>query len=270
MCKKDFNVLPMIQNAVVDLPLAAVSLFLDLDGTLAPIAATPEAVGPDIARNTRLRDLTEALDGRLAVISGRPISDIDRILEGRVVAVAGSHGLQRRDAELDILAAPSHPRLDQAFREVERFVARNPGTLAEIKPHGVALHYRNRPECAAEAEAFAADLARRTGLKLQPGSMVRELLTPGADKGAAVRAFLAEPPFAGTVPVYVGDDLTDEDGFAAAHALGGMGVLVGLPRPTAARFRLPDVAAVQFWLEASLRHGRVSLEVPVESSYRRF
>ncbi|ESQ89133.1 hypothetical protein ABAC460_13770 [Asticcacaulis sp. AC460] len=246
------------------------SLFLDLDGTLAPIAATPDAVAPDVELNTRLRDLTEALDGRLAVISGRPIRDVDRILEGRVVAVAGSHGLQRRDAELDMLVAPTHVGRDQAIREVQRFVARVAGTVAEIKPHGVALHYRNRPDCAQEAETFAIELARRTALKLQPGSMVCELLTPGADKGAAVRAFMAEPPFAGTLAVYVGDDLTDEDGFAAAHALGGIGVLVGPLRPTAAHFRLPDVVAVQNWLAASLRLGRVRLEVPIESSYRRF
>ena len=96
----------------------------------------------------------------------------------------------------------------------------------------------------------AADrLAQATGLVLQLGDMVAELRTPGADKGMAVSAFLREPPFTGATPVFIGDDLTDEDGFVAAKRLGGFGVLVGEPRPTEARYRLADTDAVARWLK---------------------
>ncbi|MBU2118540.1 MAG: trehalose-phosphatase, partial [Alphaproteobacteria bacterium] len=133
-----------------------------------------------------------------------------------------------------------------AFRA---FAAARPGLIVEDKTVAAGLHYRGDPRHAEAAEALARDLAARTGLKLQPGKLVLELKTPGADKGTALAAFMAEPPFAGGVPVMVGDDLTDEYGFAAAEALGGFGVLVGAPRPTAARHGLEDVAAVLDWLE---------------------
>ncbi len=82
--------------------------------------------------------------------------------------------------------------------------------------------------------------------------MVAELCTPGLDKGAAVRAFMDEAPFAGALPVFVGDDLTDENGFRAARALGGVSILVGPLRATDADMRLDSVPAVRGWLEAAL------------------
>ncbi|HYD36393.1 MAG TPA: trehalose-phosphatase, partial [Allosphingosinicella sp.] len=115
----------------------------------------------------------------------------------------------------------------------------------------VALHYRLAPERGRAVEEFAEKLALRFGLALQRGKMVAELRPHGADKGGAVRRLMAEPPFAGARPVFVGDDLTDEYAFEAASALGGEGVLVGPPRPTAARWRLDDVARVTAWLEAA-------------------
>ena len=250
------------------LRLDETALFLDLDGTLAPFTARPEDVGPDAARNDRLRRLAERLDGRLAVVSGRGIDDLDRILEGSVAALAGIHGLQRRNGAA-VVAAAAHDRLDDAVRELHAFADRVPGTQVELKPLSAVLHYRNAPEVEAEARVFADALAARTGLKQQRGSMVIELLTPGSDKGAAIRAFMTEAPFAGAVPVFAGDDLTDEDGFLAAIALGGFGILVGPPRPTFAAFRLDDEAAVHAWLDQALTLNAFVLEAPVEPSYRR-
>jgi trehalose 6-phosphate phosphatase len=116
---------------------------------------------------------------------------------------------------------------------------------------GVALHYRQAPAEARPVADFMEKLAREERLVVQRGNMVVELRPPGADKGDAVRAFMREPLFRGARPVFVGDDLTDEHAFAAAAGMDGAGVLVGPARETVARYRLPSVAAVAQWLEAS-------------------
>jgi trehalose 6-phosphate phosphatase len=234
------------------LRLSGTALFLDLDGTLAPIAARPQDVRPDPRRTSLLERLAARLDGRLAVVSGRTLADVDRILEDCVAAVAAVHGLVRRDAKGRVFAARPHPRLPQAAEALHAFAARDSGLIVEEKGLSAALHYRLAGRYADAARACAAEVAAETGLALQDGDMVEELRTPGADKGDSVRAFMAEPPFAGARPVFVGDDATDEAGFAAARALGGIGVAVGAPRATSAMFRLPDVDAALAWLEAAL------------------
>jgi len=234
------------------LRLGDTALFLDLDGTLAPIAARPQDVGPDPRRTGLLERLTERLDGRLAVVSGRTLDDIDRILEGRVTAVAAVHGLVRRDAQGRVVETPAHPGLAAAAEALHAFAARDSGLIVEEKGLSVALHFRLAPRHAEAARACAADLAAQTGLVLQEGAMVEELRTPGPDKGASVRAFLSERPFIGAMPVFVGDDATDEAGFAAARAPGGVAVAVGPQQgPTEAGFRLPGVEAALTWLEAA-------------------
>ncbi len=95
-------------------------------------------------------------------------------------------------------------------------------------------------------------LAETYGLKLQLGDKVAELCTPGCDKGSAVRAFMEEAPFKGAFPIFVGDDLTDEDGFRAVQELGGLGVLAGPNRSTGAQRRLAGVEAVRDWLQAAV------------------
>jgi trehalose 6-phosphate phosphatase len=206
-------------------------------------------VGPDARRRALLRRLGVWLDGRLAVISGRRIADIDRILSGEILTVAGVHGLERRTAEARVDAEP-HPAVGRAQDALLALAAAEPGLKVEMKALAVALHYRARPDLGERLTPIVADLCAATGLILQRGDKVLELRTPGPDKGDAVRAFMADPPFAGARPVYVGDDLTDESAFAAAQALGGFGVLVGDARPTAARYRLAGVEAVLDWLDA--------------------
>jgi len=250
----------MSHEAWRDLTLDDMALFLDLDGTLAPFAPTPDGVGPDARRNGLLRELARRLGGRIAVISGRSIGDLDRILEGSVLCLAGSHGLQRRDARGHVMAAPVHPGVSVAAAACEAFAGRHPGVLVEHKPLSVAVHYRNAPQMQAAVEALALELVHATGLKLQFGACVAELITLGADKGQAIAAFMAEAPFAGASPVFVGDDLTDEDGFRAAAELGGAGVLVGPERPSRAMLRIASSEAVIAWLEILLSAGHVSLE----------
>jgi trehalose 6-phosphate phosphatase len=225
------------------------ALFLDLDGVLAPLASTPDAVGPDARRTEVLRRLTDRLDGRVAIVSGRTLGEIDRISDGAARAASGVHGLQRRRGDGTFANRAPDPAVRRAVAAFDAFAADRPGVIVEDKTLAAGLHYRQAPDVSAEALVLAATLARETGLALQPGSMVLELKTPGTDKGAALTAFMAEAPFRGAVPIMVGDDLTDEHGFEAAEALGGFGILVGSERPTAARYRLDDVAAVLDWLD---------------------
>jgi trehalose 6-phosphate phosphatase len=233
------------------LDLSRTALFLDIDGTLAEFEAAPDLVGPLPRRTRLLRALVERLDGRVAAVSGRDIASIDRILDNTLVAAAGVHGLERRRADGALARTLPHPALNACLDEARAFAAGRPGVLVEDKGIAFAVHYRRAPTFAAEVEALARRLASH-GLTVQPGDMVVELKTPGADKGGALRAFMAEPPFASACPVFVGDDLTDESAFAVAAALGGYGVLVGRPRVTAARHRLDDVQDVLGWLETSV------------------
>lgn len=233
--------------------LTGASLFLDFDGTLVEIADTPDAVTVDPAVPPLLERLSERLEGRVAIVSGRPVREVRALLSPALLAVAGSHGLEIAAADGSI-HAPERPRaLDAALAAAGALAERHPGVLVEDKPFGVGLHYRRAPAAAADADRLAQELAAAHGLSLQRGKMVVELRLPGRDKGSAVEALMAEPERRHTRPVFMGDDVTDEAGFAAARALDGAGVLVGPPRNTAATYRLDDVAAALSWLEAACR-----------------
>jgi trehalose 6-phosphate phosphatase len=231
---------------------ATAAIFADLDGTLAEIEPTPGAVVPDAARQRLLARLSRALGGRLAVISGRGLDDLDRVLEGQVRAVGAVHGLVRRTAAGALLGPGRDPRVARAVAACNELAARRPGLLVEDKGAATSLHYRLAPEAADECRALARRLADEQGLRLQPGDMVVELRAPGPDKGDAVAAFMTEAPFVGATPIFIGDDITDEDGFRAAETLGGYGVVVGSRRPTRARYGLSDVRSVQAWLGSIL------------------
>ncbi len=241
------------------LTLDECALFLDVDGTLAQIEDNPTRVGPDRRRNRLMRHLHDALGGRLALISGRTIADIDRIFEGSVDSVAGVHGLERRSAHR-VRYCTTTPRIAPAAEKAARYIAARPGLILEDKGVSLALHYRQNPDLGAEAIAFAEELAAAHALDLLHGKMVVEVRAPGPSKGDAIRAFLAEPPFAKARPLYLGDDLTDEAAFVAASEQGGAGVLVGPARRSAARFRLESPVAALDWLEASLERRAFQLE----------
>jgi len=231
-------------------PEGDLALFLDMDGVLAALAPTPEAVVADVRRTAVLKALDEALGGRVAIISGRTISEIDRISGMAGLSASGIHGLERRRRDGSVDHRDASPRVAEAVDAFHKFAGSHPGTIVEDKGGSAGLHYRQAPGATSAAIALAQRLAGETELDLQPGHMVLELKTPGTDKGRALSAFMAETPFAGATPVMVGDDLTDEAGFRAAESLGGYGILVGPMRETAARYGLPDVPAVLDWLEA--------------------
>jgi trehalose 6-phosphate phosphatase len=237
---------------LAEIPRAA--LFLDFDGTLVALADRPDAIAVPPSLPPLLDRLATVLEGRLAIVTGRALADLDTHLAAPHLAASGSHGLERRgQGAASAEAAP--PALAAARAALADFSASDPGLLLEDKPASVALHYRLAPHREAEVLALAAEVSARTGLVAKPGKMVIELRPPGADKGDAVRALMAEPPFAGARPVFVRDDLTDEDGFRAAAALGGFGVLVGAGRDTAACYRLPGIPDVHAWLEAGAARG---------------
>lgn len=226
------------------------TLFLDMDGVLAPLAPTPGEVGPVARRTAALKAIDLRLKGRVAIISGRTIAEIDRISDHALTAASGVHGLERRRGDGGIERKQADEGVAYVLEAFEAFAACRPGMIVEDKGVSAGLHYRGAPDQARAAEALATRLQIETGLTLQPGHMVLELKTPGATKGTALTAFMREAPFMNALPIMVGDDVTDEDGFEAAKALGGYGVLVGPARPTAARYGLDDVDAVLTWLEA--------------------
>lgn len=229
--------------------LRGASLFLDFDGTIVPIAARPDSV----VVVPRLRDvlalLSACLDGRLALVSGRAAFDVRRLLDEPPFPIAGSHGLELLwpDGRLNAPGPPIELHALQA--ELDELRAHYPAVFVEPKPYGAALHYRQAPQAEDACRDLAFDLAARSGLIVMAGKMVFEIRLPGADKGSAVEALTIEPPMAGSRPIFIGDDLTDEAGFAAVARLGGAGVLVGAPRDTAATYRLDDVEATLGWLE---------------------
>jgi trehalose 6-phosphate phosphatase len=230
--------------------LSRPALFLDLDGVLAELADTPDAVVPDARRTAVLTALAPRLGGRVAIISGRTIAEIDRISDSSMASASGVHGLERRRADGAVVRAEPSVAVRDAVEAFQAFARTRPGVVVEDKEVAAGLHYRGAPEAASEADVLTRRLAAETGLMLQPGNMVIELKTPGASKGTALKAFMEEAPFVGATPVMLGDDLTDEDGFRAAAELGGFGVLVGPPRETAARYGLTSVTAVLAWLES--------------------
>lgn len=244
-------------NSAADLPappslaeLSArepVALFLDFDGTLVEIAGTPDTIEVPQGLAERLCALSERLQGRLALVSGRAVANLEAHCGPLAIACAGSHGLSRFSAGRERLGEEPGALPPAALDALGEFAAAE-GFDLETKAHGAALHYRVDPSLETRGLAFVTTLAGEHGLVVKRGKCVIELVPPGGDKGSAVRAFMEEQPFVGARPVFVGDDATDEDGFAAAQELGGFGVLVGKRSPSAARYALADPGEVQQWL----------------------
>lgn len=224
-----------------------VALFLDFDGTLVRIASKPDAIVVPETLGDRLEALADRLEGALAVVSGRSLEDLAGYLGSARLYTAGSHGGHIVGPERNELLAPASFS-EGADRELREF-AQNHGVLYEPKSHGGALHYRNNPELEVPTRKFADTLASAYGLECKIGKCVVELMQPGADKGRAVRLLASRTPFADRTPIFIGDDVTDEDGFAACSELGGFGIQVGGRSPTAARYRLAEVEDVISWLD---------------------
>lgn len=245
--------------ATMSIPVIAdgnLALFLDVDGTLLEIAETPGAVIVSESLKTLLGELSVRLDGALALVSGRSVQSLDALFAPLRFTAAGVHGCERRETTGCIM----RPKIDavkfaSARDELAVWVRQHPGSLLEDKGYALALHYRRAPELETSAQARVVSMLSRMGgdYELQRGKAVFEIRPAGFSKGKAIQTFMQEPPFAGRLPVFIGDDVTDEDGFAIVNALGGLSIRVGQVATsvaTAAKYHLADVNEVIAWLRS--------------------
>lgn len=238
----------------LDLDARATALFLDCDGTLSKIVDHPD----DARIEPQLRDtvglLSRQTGGAVAIVSGRSIAQLDALLAPLRLPAAGVHGAERRDHAGKLHAKAAVEGLDAArIAAAEDFVAGHAGLVSEVKPGAMALHFRMRPELEADVERFAAALvAGQPRLSLRYGKKVVEIAAGHRTKGDAIAAFMREPPFAGRLPVFVGDDITDEDGFAVVASMDGRTIRIG-EGPTCAALRAADRGEVERWLVALAR-----------------
>lgn len=230
------------------------ALFLDFDGTLVHLAEHPADVHAPDALIDCLARLEERLGGALAIVTGRPSLDIDGFLAPLVLTVAGVHGLERRFADGRRQHHEKLGLLDAVRREAGELAAAAPGVLVEDKEVSVAIHYRKAPQAEAQTVALAERaVAREPALKMLRGKMVVEVMPRGVDKGRAIEELLGQPPFACRTPVFAGDDVTDEAGFALVNAKGGTSIRIGQDgRASEARFALADVDGLRAWLRTLL------------------
>lgn len=236
------------------------ALFLDFDGTLVDLAEQPDAVLVPADLVPLLRQLTHQLGGALAIVSGRRMADLDHFLAPFTLPAAAEHGAHYRLADGSQVQAAS-PDLAPAIRQVLALAECHAGLRAEVKDSCVALHYRHAPQLEALAHQVMQHAANSDpGLSLLCGKLVFEIKPTHVSKGRAIEDFMQWPPFAGRVPVFVGDDVTDEAGFAAVQTLGGTGVKVG-QGDTLARRRCSHPAAVRHWLAANLVHTTLLTEL---------
>lgn len=228
------------------------ALFLDVDGTLLDIAHHPDAVTVSAALHDLLLSVYTLGDGAVALISGRSLADLDRLFGPLLYPAAGQHGLERRDAAGHVSCSiGAMERIHEAAQALASRARRNPGIVVEHKGLSLALHYRLAPDMREWAQLTMNALLVGLGpaFQLVEGKMVFELKPGGRDKGTAIADFMSEPPFAGRLPVFVGDDATDEDGFAVVNIAGGHSIKVG-DGNSLARWRLADANSVRRWLEA--------------------
>ena len=226
--------------------LREASLFLDFDGTLTEFVDPSGDPSPGQATLDLLADLSERLNGRVAIISGRSLDSLAGLVPVDGLDLTGSHGLERLRSD-GTRTAPVRGDFDHLHAE-GRQLAGQLGILIEEKPSGAAFHYRGKPQVEHEVATAVAHLAERHQVEFRRGAMVVEVRASGPHKGDALRMMMKEAPFADGRPIFIGDDITDEDGFQAAIALGGHAILVGEPRATSADFGLPSVAATLEWL----------------------
>lgn len=227
------------------------AIFLDLDGTVLDIAATPSAVTVPGGLRDDLAVLSQRVGGALALVTGRSIAFVDRLFPGHRFHVAGLHGAEWRDASGRRFDSDPGKGLTEAKRLLEEKAARWSGVVIEDKGAALAAHYRLVPQYEPEVRRFMEGLCKGLGERwlLQRGKAVVELRPKGGDKGRAVERFMELPRFQGRRPLAFGDDLTDETMFAAVNRLGGLSVRVGEGGPPSAAAMTVDTPTdVRAWI----------------------
>jgi trehalose 6-phosphate phosphatase len=232
------------------------ALFLDLDGTLLEIAPTPELVVVPPGLPDLLTNVHGHLGGAVAIVTGRPIGVVDSLLAPFYASAAGEHGVALRYQDGTIEEMPKGLAVPDTWRDALKAAAeRWPGVLIEPKPHGVAVHYRLVPERGNDVWRLVRALVPQDHpwFRLIPAREAVEIGPRAASKGHAVERLMAQAPFQGRRPIFVGDDFTDEAGMEAARQFGGEGLRV-------AEVFGGDPAAVRAWLRrgAELLGGRAA------------
>lgn len=230
---------------------ATVALFLDVDGTLLEICDDPGEVRSDAGLNALLETLFNELDGALSLVSGRSIAQLDRIFAPASFPAAGSHGAEIRlrpyaDVVASLAALPN-----AIVSTLSEFAQANDGLLLERKNGGVSLHYRKAPALEADCRRLVMELMPKIEeeFRLIPGKMVYELAPLHHDKGIAIKTMMQRRPFSGRRPLFIGDDITDEDGFRFVNQVDGISVRVGEESGSEAVHALGTVSEVRQWLE---------------------
>lgn len=226
------------------------ALFLDVDGTLLDFARHPDDVEVDPGLPDDLERITTKLGSAVALLSGRPLADLDALFGWGRFAAAGLHGAELRMPDGSMHVAGDATAFAAVRASAQASVAELSDVLFEDKQRALALHFRHAPAARVRVEHLATELARAAGAGyvLQHGDHVIELKPAGVDKGRALATLMQATPFRGRTPWMLGDDLTDEDAFTSVNEAGGVSVIVGNRRPTDAHCALPDPAAVRAWL----------------------
>lgn len=255
-----------IQENNTETPLLPVVLdssqyafFFDVDGTLAEICDEPDAVTIPARVRDNLHTLFTSSSGALALISGRPIEQLDQLVAPLTLPCAGVHGAEMRDAKGKVHRVVLRDDVATALQKMlEEGMAALPGTLLEAKGMAFALHYRQAMLHQQRVLQLAESaVARFPDLVMQPGKCVLEIKPRGKDKGAAIQTLMQQAPFSGRIPVFFGDDLTDEKGFRTVNAMQGISVKIGEGQ-SEAHYRLRQVSDVYQWLDALQRHSSAS------------
>jgi len=224
-------------------------LFLDVDGTLIELTDSPLDTHADAELKALLSEVAERLGGALALVSGRSIEYLDGLFAPLQLAAAGLHGVERRKASGAMHGASFvDAQLDRARIALKALVAAHPGTLLEDKGRTIAVHFRMAPQAESVVLTAVQSAAAQLGSNyhVQGGNMMLEIKPRGFSKASAIKAFMKEPPFSGRKPVFVGDDLTDQDGFKTVEDHGGISIAVG--DRVRGQFRMENAAAVRLWL----------------------
>jgi trehalose 6-phosphate phosphatase len=238
------------------------ALFLDFDGSIVDFAPTPDTIVVKPGTVALLENVSERLGGALAVVTGRHIADVDRHLTPLLLPASGVHGREFRPRPGDERDDPIPMEIEAARSRLKAALRPDDPIMLEDKGSSLVLHFRVHPEECERARTLAEEAVRGLEtLHVMAGHAIFEVLQRGITKGRALRRFMRRTPFAGRIPIFVGDDATDEDGMWAAAATGGFGVKIG-PEETVAHYRLPNTEAVHTWLsrvtkpDASIRNPK--------------
>ena len=235
--------------------------FFDIDGTLVELAQVPSGIVLDDEMAAIIERLRSLSGGAVALVTGRKIEEVDRLLPLDALPIAGQHGFElRRDADLIMDDPHQFDALSEICARLEKESERHPGLMLERKNPCIALHYRARPRLGGYANRVMRLLRDKyaPSYKIQRGKLVVELRPSGTNKGVAVREFMSQAPFAGRRPVFVGDDLTDEAAFNVVNEMGGVSIKIG-PGKTEAEFRLSGLSDLRDWLASGIETERVLL-----------